>query len=237
MATKNDFISGLKKHKIKKPVLDAFEAVNRAKFFDPFFKNKLYLPDEPIPIGYGEMSDPLLSLLQMLNHLAPKRSARVLEVGTGSGYSTALLAHLVDEVATVEHNEKLALGAKDTLAANKIDNVRIFVGDGTDPRSNLGIFDAIIIFGACKIRPLRLIQCLKKGGSMVFPMGPIIRQQIALVVNDLMVDDVQLYKTKFHEFCVFPPLRGMFGTDFEGFPNLSEEVLPGVEKPSGKEQP
>jgi protein-L-isoaspartate(D-aspartate) O-methyltransferase len=208
---KTDFLKKLKKLKVKKNVMDAYEAVDQKRFFDSVFRDQYY-GEEPLPIGFGETSDPFLPQALMLNRLMPHKKWNVLEIGTGSGYSTSLLAHLVNRVVTIDINEELALAAKMNLAAAGIRNVRHLAGDGTEANPGLGQFDAVVVWAACVKRPVSVISRLRFGGRMVFPMGPPHQQQIALLVNMPRESMEELFQTTFHEFCIFSPLYGMFGS-------------------------
>ncbi|MCU0845274.1 MAG: protein-L-isoaspartate O-methyltransferase [Spirochaetes bacterium] len=226
MSTKRDtFLALLKKKKTGKAVIDAFSAVKQEDFFDAAFRKSFYT-DETIPIGTGERSDPLTSLARMFGILAPQKKWRVLEVGTGSGYSTAVLSRLVREVVTVDLYGELSAAAKARCKRRKYDNIRFYSGDGTDHEPSLGIFDAVIVCGACRKRPLSLMRSLRRGGRMVFPMGLPHQQQITLVINDAPEDGDGLLKVTFHDLCVFSLLQGRYG-----FPVYLPEYLEGNEPP------
>ena len=128
VSAKDKFLAHLKKEKIGKDIIAAFESVDQRIFFDSIFKNKFY-GEECISIGYGMKSDNFLSLARMINYLNPKKDERIYEIGTGSGYSSAILSLLCREVVTVEINEKLALAAKTRLYDNNFGNIRFFAGD------------------------------------------------------------------------------------------------------------
>lgn len=211
------FLAALKKEKIRKNVIEAFEAWRQEDFFDDYFKPSFYT-EQQVPIGFGEKSDPPLALARMISHLAPQRKWRVLEVGTGSGYSTAILSLLVREVVSIDDREELAREAKARLTRLKVRNVRLFSGDGTERDPELGLFDAIILLGACQKRPLALTGGLKREGKMIFPMGPMHQQQIALLIDAAEGRAISeydefdaLFQMSFHEFCAFTPLRGKYG--------------------------
>lgn len=210
--TKKSFLETLKSCKIHKKVIDAFDEFDQKDFFDMIFRGKFY-SDETIPIGFGETSDHFLTLARMINYGNPKASSRVLEIGTGSGYSTALLSSLAREVVTVEFNEQLASAAKKRLASAGMDNVRFFAGDGTCFESEGDAFDVIIVFASCYTRPLSLLRLLRAEGRMVFPMGPLHQQQIAYAFNEMVKSDEGLIRTEFREFCTFKPIQGQYGTE------------------------
>ncbi len=207
---RDEFFSLLKKHKVKKHIIDAFGEVDQERFFDPMFRAQMYTP-EAVPIGFGERSDPPLALAQMLSRLGFLSRWRVLEVGTGSGYSTAVLSHLAREVVTVEFKEDLAAFSKRRMKTADIENVRVFAGDGTEYDASLGTFDAVIVLAACRKRPLTLLRSLKEGGKLIFPMGPEHQQQITLLVNETVNDSEDVFRTSFHEFCEFTPIEGKYG--------------------------
>jgi protein-L-isoaspartate(D-aspartate) O-methyltransferase len=227
MSTKRDaFLASLKKKKAGKAVTDAFAAVKQEDFFDAAFRKSFYT-DETVPIGLGERSDPLMSLARMFCILAPQKKWRVLEVGTGSGYSTAVLSRMVGEVLTIDLYGELSASAKARCKKKRFDNIRFFSGDGTDHESSLGIFDAVIVCAACGKRPLSLMRSLKKGGRMIFPMGLPHQQQITLVINDKPEGEDDLLRVSFHDLCFFSALQGRYG-----FPLYLPEYLDGNEPPS-----
>jgi protein-L-isoaspartate(D-aspartate) O-methyltransferase len=211
MGGKKEFLKLLKDNKIRKRVIDSFGSIDQKNFFDPIFEKKFYT-EETILIGKGEKSDPPLALAKMLHYLTSKKRSRILEIGTGSGYSTALISPLVDEIVTIEYHEALARPAKERLSYLNLNNVRFFAGEGTSIQEPLGFFDSIIIFAACRKRPLSLSGNLKNGGTIIFPMGPLHQQQIAVLEKVPEKDEIQ-YKTHFHEYCIFTPIRGLYGLD------------------------
>ena len=125
---KPEFIKQIKSLKVSKKVLSAFESVDRSLFFDPFFKKQIWGLD-PVPIGYGEKSDNVEILAKMLNYLNPAKQWNILEIGTGSGYSTALLASMSARVVSIDYNENLAKEAKKRLLDNGYFNTKFFAGD------------------------------------------------------------------------------------------------------------
>ncbi|MBN2039058.1 MAG: methyltransferase domain-containing protein [Spirochaetes bacterium] len=201
---KKDFLSLLKNESIRKDIITAFDQLDQKLFFDKIFHGYFY-SNEPIPIGHGERGEPSGILAKMINYLEPDKSARVLEIGTGSGYSTAVLSKLFDEVLTVEYYEDMALAAKERITNLKISNVRFLCGDINGLDSLPGVFDRVIIFTACPERPLFFMPYLKKGGIMVFPMGPDYQQQIIRLKNE-PGENESLYKMNFFDLCNFKPV-------------------------------
>lgn len=222
--TRNALSRALKEADIDAGIIDAVTAVDRAKYIDPFFHNRL---DElaPLPIGYGESSDDPVVLARMIALLSPQRKWRILEVGTGSGYSTAIIANMVSQVVTVEYHEQLAHSAKVLLGDQGFFNIRFFSGDASVMRQkDLDVFDAVIIHAACVHRPFGIFSMLREGGRAVFPMGPAFRQQIALYKNFPVMDHNDIFKNiSFHEYCVYDSIRGQYGWIDQVYPEETEE--------------
>jgi protein-L-isoaspartate(D-aspartate) O-methyltransferase len=206
-ASRKTYIDMLKKLKPSKSIVAALEKFDRADFVDPLFHESVY-KDECVPIGAGERTEMPSTLVRMIGHAEITKKARILEIGTGSGYSTALLAEISHEVISIEIRQELAERAKVRHERLRIRNSRFFAGDGIETGEELGLFDAIFVWGACFARPLLLASLLKPNGKMVFPMGPAHQQQIAVYSND--ADNP---RTRFHEFCFFPPIQGRYGTE------------------------
>ncbi|MCL2025819.1 MAG: hypothetical protein FWG92_03335 [Leptospirales bacterium] len=222
-SAKEKFLKELKKNGISKTTLDAFEYVKQDVFI-PKTVGMDYYSMQALPVGFGEKSDDPLLLAQMIDILSPKDSWRLLEVGTGSGYSSAILSCLVKELVTVEINEKLALLAKEKLIDNDFYNVRLFAGDATEAVTELTNFDGLIIFASCTRRPLKILASLKNNQFAVFPMGPVFRQQIVKYKNTFIGDSETLRNFEFHGFCDVPAIRGEYGwLDQYEFP---EEIPP-----------
>jgi protein-L-isoaspartate(D-aspartate) O-methyltransferase len=211
--------------------MEAIRRVDREKFFDPMFKDRLYSM-ERIPIGAGQKSDDPRIMARMADLLGLRKEWRVLEVGTGSGYSTAVLSQMAGEVVTVEYVEALALGARERMAGNG-HAVRFFCGDATDFEGNLGEFDAAVVFAACIRTPYSIITMLRPGGTAVFPMGPAHQQQITRFVNELGAADMSK-NFSFFDLCEFDSIRGAYG--WIDAPEAPPEESPGEnpEKEGGK---
>ena len=203
-----EFFALLKKEGIREDIINSFKKFNQKDFFDQMFSGYFY-SDEPVSIGNGEKADVSPTLARMINYLPAAKGSRVLEIGTGSGYSTAILSKLFKEVVTIEYYEEFAVAAKERLSKMKVNNVRFLTGDVLELEGIPGLFDSIIIFAACSSRPLFLTDHLKEKGTIVFPMGPIYQQQIT-VMNNESGKSGSLYKTSFHEMCSYTPLKGMY---------------------------
>lgn len=147
-----------------------YKTLDRALFLQDEYKTLAY-GDSPLPIGFSQtISQPSL-VVEMTKLLAPRRNSKVLEIGTGSGYQTAFLAHFTGEVYTVERIPELSERAKKTLDDLELKNIHYRIGDGSYGWSVHAPYDRIMVTCAVKSLPLELISQLKKGGKMVLPMG------------------------------------------------------------------
>lgn len=156
---------------VKNPrVIDAMRKVERHRFVPANMQPYAYY-DQPLPIGEGQtISQPSLVAL-MTELLELKRSDKVLEIGTGSGYQAAILAELVDSVFTIEIIEPLAKRARKVLDELGYTNVWIKIGDGYKGWPEHAPFDAIIVTCAPSDIPPPLKEQLAEGGRMVIPVG------------------------------------------------------------------
>jgi len=196
----------LKKRDITDPaVLGAMADVPREKFIPAEHLDQAYY-DGPLSIGYDQtISQPYIVAL-MTQELKVDKNCDVLEIGTGSGYQTAIIAKLAKEVVTIERIEHLSLKAQRTLMELNITNVKFHIGDGTCGWPEDKKFDRIIITAAAAKMPRPLLEQLKTGGLAVMPMGAEYVQE--LVVMEKTDDSL---KTKFVCGCRFVRLIGKFG--------------------------
>jgi protein-L-isoaspartate(D-aspartate) O-methyltransferase len=163
-------------------VLSAMARVPRHEFVSERYRDQAY-GDHPIPIAEGQtISQPYIVAL-MLEVLNLEPSAKVLEVGTGSGYMTALLAELAAQVYSVERHARLARQAEDTLARLGYHNVSVLVGDGTQGLADFAPYDGIVVSAAASQIPAALIDQLGEEGRMVIPVGPPEAQELQLVIK------------------------------------------------------
>ncbi len=161
-------------------VLDAMRTVPRHEFVSESLRSEAY-EDHPLPIGEGQTISQPYIVAAMLEHLALQATDRVLEVGTGSGYVTALLSLLSAEVYSVERHTQLAASAENTLRRLKYRNVKIRVGDGSRGWAEYAPFDAILVSAATAEMPPALFVQLRERGRMVVPIGPPFSQELQLI--------------------------------------------------------
>lgn len=151
-------------------VLEAMRAVERHHFV-PFEHRNLAYTDGPLPIGDGQtISQPYIVAL-MTELLMTHPSQKVLEIGTGSGYQAAVLAQLVREVHTVEHNPNLARLADRILRDLGLENVHVYVRDGSIGLPELAPFDGIIVTAAAPAVTSEMLNQLSDPGRMIIPVG------------------------------------------------------------------
>ena len=150
-------------------MLEAISAVPRADFV-PVEHTDLANIDAPIPIPHGQVTTQPSLVARMVEALALEGDERVLEIGTGYGWQTALLAGLAREVFSVERFPDLAETARAALAGD--DNVHVVVGDGSEGLPEHAPFDAILVAAAYPSVPEPLAEQLAEGGRLVQPLGP-----------------------------------------------------------------
>ena len=165
-------------------VLAAMGRVPREAFLPDAGRTDAY-EDGPLPIGAGQtMSQPYIVAL-MSDLLDLKDSDRVLEIGTGSGYQTAVLTELGARVFSIECVDKLARPAAERLESMGCDTVEVRTGDGFEGWPDRAPFDAIIVTAAPELTPPALVEQLAKGGRMVIPLGrPHETQFLTLITKD-----------------------------------------------------
>jgi protein-L-isoaspartate(D-aspartate) O-methyltransferase len=161
-------------------VLDAMRSVPRHEFIPELLRQDAY-EDRPLPIGEGQTISQPYIVAAMLEHLALAATDRVLEIGTGSGYVTALLASLCAEVYSMERHAQLAASAETTLRRLGYGNVHLRVGDGSQGWAEHAPFDAIIVSAATAEMPPALFAQLREGGRMIAPIGPSFSQELQLI--------------------------------------------------------
>jgi protein-L-isoaspartate(D-aspartate) O-methyltransferase len=161
-------------------VLDAMSHVPRHEFVPENLRSQAY-EDHPLPIGDGQtISQPYVVAL-MLEFLQLTPTDIVLEIGTGSGYVTALLAELAAQVFSVERHPVLASNARAVLANLNYTNIQIFTADGTQGLAAHAPYNAILVSAAALTIPPALIAQLREGGRMIIPVGPPDSQQLQFI--------------------------------------------------------
>jgi protein-L-isoaspartate(D-aspartate) O-methyltransferase len=162
-------------------VLRALRAVPRHRFVPPHLWDEAY-EDGPLPIGYGQtISQPYIVAL-MTQALALNSSSRVLEIGTGSGYQSAILAHITAHVWSVETVHELAVQARQRLRALGY-HVHIREGDGRLGWPENAPYSGIIVAAAGREPPPALLQQLVDGGRLVLPVGDDVRDQALWLIQ------------------------------------------------------
>ena len=156
---------------VKDPrVLQAMRSVPRHRFVPENMKAHSY-NDEPLPIGEGQTISQPYIVAYMTEALQLKGSERVLELGTGSGYQSAVLAEIVEDLFTVELIPDLSRRAQGILSGLGYRNIRFKIGDGTYGWDEMSPFDAIIVTAAPPRVPESLKGQLKDQGRLVIPVG------------------------------------------------------------------
>jgi protein-L-isoaspartate(D-aspartate) O-methyltransferase len=186
-------------------VLRVFDLVPRHLFVPEAVQHRAY-DDAPVPIGFGQTaSQPSLQALY-LQVLRIQSHQKVLEIGTGSGYQTALLAHLARHVYSVERIRELSARARTVLDDLRFSNIALLVGDGTIGWSRYAPYDAILVTAASPGAPQALLDQLAAGGRMLIPVGDRNEQTLTLFENTptgIRRENITA--------CTFVPLLGRFG--------------------------
>ena len=151
-------------------VLDLLYTVPREEFVPTSYRN-LAFTDMEIPVGAGQKMWAPKMEARVLQELAVKRSDRVLEVGTGSGYLTALFAHRAAQVYSVEIDPALAAFGKANIARHGVDNVTLETGDGARGYAKWGPYDVVVLTGSVPVLPRALLELLAPGGRVFAVVG------------------------------------------------------------------
>lgn len=166
-----------------KALNEFYHHLDRSYFIDNEMKVFADL-DKPLSIGYGQtISQPSL-VLEMTRILEPELDSRVLEIGTGSGYQTALLARFSKTVYTIERIAELSETAQKRLATLGYTNIVYKIGDGSEGWKESAPFDRIMVTAAAEKIPNELLEQLAIGGKMMIPVGSSELQELKLVFKD-----------------------------------------------------
>jgi len=204
--------SQIKSRGIREPrLLKAMETIPRHLFVDEALRDQAY-NDNPLPIDERQtISQPYIVAL-MTEALELKGSEKVLEIGTGSGYQTAILADLAERVFSIERIASLANGARKLLDSLNYFNVAIRVGDGSYGWKEESPYDAIIVTAGAPNIPKILVEQLAVGGRLVMPIGS--RHSQVLIKLTRQSDDINDLKKEDLGGCRFVDLIGDHGWEY-----------------------
>ena len=187
-------------------VLTAFRKVPRHRFVNPVMSKDAY-NDFPLSIGHGQtISQPYIVAL-MVQLLDVEKNDKVLEIGTGSGYETALLGELAGSVFSIERIPELAVMAKGVLEELHYKNIRLKIEDGSLGWKEFAPFNKIIVTASFSAVPEPLIDQLSEGGRLVMPVGQRYSQRLTVLEKNKEGEVIE----KDTCGCVFVPLIGKYG--------------------------
>ncbi|MCG6988341.1 MAG: protein-L-isoaspartate(D-aspartate) O-methyltransferase [Gemmatimonadetes bacterium] len=186
-------------------LLQLFDRVPRHLFVPEGIWPRAY-EDAPLPIGYSQTASQPSLQAYYLTLLRPRSDEKVLEIGTGSGYLTALLALTADRVYSVERVRELSQRARKALDLLSLRNVALLVGDGTIGWRKYAPFDVIVVSAASPSIPPALVDQLADGGRMLIPVGALDSQELVLVRKEGFIVTEEVVKGD----CTFVPLLGRF---------------------------
>jgi protein-L-isoaspartate(D-aspartate) O-methyltransferase len=177
-------------------VLNAMKKVPRHAFVPESMRSHAY-SDEPLPIGEGQTISQPYIVAYMTEALALKGDERVLEIGTGSGYQTAILAEIARQVFTVELVEALSVRAQEALKRLGYTNIIFKIGDGTFGWEGQAPFDAIMVTAAPDKVPQSLEKQLKIGGKMIIPVGSVMQELVFVMRGEKKLKRKKLLPVRF----------------------------------------
>jgi protein-L-isoaspartate(D-aspartate) O-methyltransferase len=187
-------------------LLEALRRVPRAAFVPPESSHRAY-EDVPLPIPHGQVTTQPSLLALMVQALELRGEERVLEIGTGLGFQTAILANLCREVVSIEWFADLAAQARENLEVVGIHNVSLVVGDGSSGLPRRAPYDGIVVAAAAPQIGAPLVAQLAEGGRLVQPLGRGGNERVTAFVKRAGVLVERMVLTQAN----FVPLRGAFG--------------------------
>ena len=177
-------------------VLEVMQKVKRHLFVEPSVQEYAY-EDSPLPIGHDQTISQPYIVAYMTEAAGLKKSDRVLEIGTGSGYQAAILAEMVKEVYTIEIVKELAEDAKKRLKSLGYQNVSVRHGDGYAGWPEKAPFDAILVTAAPDRVPKNLLEQLAMGGRMVVPIGSFFQDLYLYTKTEKGIEKKKLLPVRF----------------------------------------
>ena len=188
-----------------KKVLNAIAEVPRHLFFDNVFRNQFAYQDIAFPIGEGQTISQPYTVAFQSELLNVKRGSKILEIGTGSGYQTAVLCQMGAKMYSIERHKNLFKNAK--LILNQINyRANLFFGDGFKGKKAFSPFDGIIVTCGAPFVPKELKNQLKIGGRLVIPVGEGEVQQMKLIER---LGEESYKETDFGDFKFVPMLKNI----------------------------
>lgn len=189
-------------------ILRLFDQVPRHLFIPEGMHHRAY-EDVPVPIGHGQTASRPSLQARYLTILQPGPTDKVLELGTGSGYLTALLARTADRVYSVERVRELSVGARTALDELGLTNVALLVGDGTIGWRKYAPYEVVVVSAASPGVPDTLVDQLADPGRMLIPVGDRESQELVLVRKE----GGSVSEEAVGDGCTFVPLLGRFAWD------------------------
>ncbi len=193
---KSSYIKQIEKICADRPdIVDAFKDVDRRIFIPPNYRKYAEF-DMPLPIGFGQTTSQPSLIADMFCLADVQPTDKILEIGTGTGFSTSVLASLGAEVYTVEKVPQLYERAVRNLM--EYSNVHVFLAEDVIGLPSLAPFDKILVYAYADMVPVELINQLKIGGVMIIPLGDEIMQYLTKIIKTEKGDIMErLYQVRF----------------------------------------
>ena len=196
----NDLVTELKEKGISdQKILSAIKKVPRELFIDQASAEWAY-ENMPLPVACGQTISQPYVVAYMIDCLKLKKTDKVLEIGTGTGYQTAIISHLCQTIYTIEIFSKLFTQAKFNIDKLKIKNIIYKLGNGVNGWGDKNFFDAIIVSAASEEIPPQLLQNLKINGKLIFPKKYPFENQKLILIKKIGENDFkkkELFDVKF----------------------------------------